>query len=157
MPDYSKAKIYAIRAPGTDNVYIGSTTKSLSARMSNHRANYILYLNGKYHYTTSIEVVSIPGAYIELVEEFPCNNKEQLNKREGEIIRSTATCVNKRVEGRTKEEQIYSENHCQRRKEWLEANRERINASRRVKKISSEESQNLYSHPDQEQESSGHT
>lgn len=42
---------------------------------------------------------------IELVENYSCNSRSQLSKREGEIIRSTE-CVNKRIEGRTTSEYI---------------------------------------------------
>jgi hypothetical protein len=38
--------------------------------------------------------------YIELLQEFPCVNKMQLNKKEGEYIRSM-DCVNKNIAGRT--------------------------------------------------------
>jgi hypothetical protein len=37
---------------------------------------------------------------IELIEEFPCENKMELNKREGHYIR-TLDCVNKVIPGRT--------------------------------------------------------
>lgn len=50
---------------------------------------------------------------IELIEEFPCNSKVELLKREGEIIKQTPNCVNRCVAGRTK-------------KEWDEANREHV-------------------------------
>ncbi len=50
--------------------------------------------------------------YIELFENFPCNSKEELNKREGEIIREIGT-VNKQIAGRTD-------------KEWYKDNKERI-------------------------------
>jgi hypothetical protein len=49
---------------------------------------------------------------IELIEEFPCENKMELNKREGHYIR-TLECVNKLVAGRTK-------------KEWREDNKEKF-------------------------------
>ena len=42
-------------------------------------------------------------AYIELIEMFPCANKIQLHRREGEIIR-TMDCVNKTMPGRTRAE-----------------------------------------------------
>jgi hypothetical protein len=42
--------------------------------------------------------------YIELYEYYPCNNKPELNKREGEVQRQIAT-INKNVAGRTKKEQ----------------------------------------------------
>ena len=42
-------------------------------------------------------------AYIELIEECPCNDKNELNRREGQMIREM-NCVNKRIEGRTGKE-----------------------------------------------------
>ena len=48
--------------------------------------------------------------YIELYENYPCNSKEELNKREGEVIREIGT-LNSNIAGRTKEEykKIYYE------------------------------------------------
>ena len=40
--------------------------------------------------------------YIEFYEDFPTERKEQLNKREGVIIREIGT-LNKNIAGRTKE------------------------------------------------------
>jgi hypothetical protein len=40
---------------------------------------------------------------IELIEEFPCENKMELNAREGYYIR-TLDCVNKVIPGRTQKE-----------------------------------------------------
>lgn len=95
MSDYSKGKIYAIRSHSIDKVYVGSTTQPLSKRMAEHRSCLKLNRN-----RMSGEILQYPDAYIELIENFPCENKEQLNKREGEIIRSM-DCVNKRIAGRT--------------------------------------------------------
>jgi hypothetical protein len=39
------------------------------------------------------------------MKNFPCENKEQLNKREGEIIREIGT-LNKKIAGRTQKEYI---------------------------------------------------
>lgn len=39
---------------------------------------------------------------IEVVEEFPCENKKELEKREGEIIREYGT-LNRRIAGRNKQ------------------------------------------------------
>jgi len=101
--DYSKGKIYAIRSYSTDDVYIGSTCTTLTKRLSEHKCGYVRWLKKEHTYMTSYEVLKYGDAYIELVEECPCENKAQLNRREGEIVRSM-TCVNKNVAGRTKEE-----------------------------------------------------
>jgi predicted GIY-YIG superfamily endonuclease len=45
--DYKNGKIYAIRSHQTDEIYIGSTTQSLSKRFSNHKSKYKLYLEKK--------------------------------------------------------------------------------------------------------------
>lgn len=110
MPDYSRGKIYAIRAPGTDEVYIGSTTKQyLSCRLGQHRQEFKKWKEGKNKYITSFKLLEREGAYIELIELFPCDTKEQLNRREGEIMRATTNCVNKAIAGRTQQE-WYSDN-----------------------------------------------
>ena len=65
--------------------------------------------------------------YIELFEKFPCNSKEELNKREGEIIREIGT-VNKQIAGRTKKE-YYEDNKDkmkQHYKEYQEKNKDTI-------------------------------
>lgn len=137
MPDYSKAKIYAIRAPGTNRVYIGATTKPLlSQRMAEHRNHCKRWKEGKERKTTSADILEYEGAYIELVEEFPCDNKDQLNRREGEIIRQTANCVNQCITGRTVAEYIAENKEArnQKSRDWYYANREKINAAKRAKR-----------------------
>jgi hypothetical protein len=174
MPDYSKAKIYAIRAPGTDSVYIGSTTKALSARMANHRATYRMWKDGRLNgVCASKGLMEQDGCYIELLEDFPCDNKEQLNKREGEIIRSMPNAINKNVAGRTSSE-YFQENKevivakhnewlaankervAEAHKNWVAANRERRNQKKREnylkrKMASATGSPQTHSHPDQGQ------
>lgn len=99
MPDYQQSKIYCIRSNETSDVYIGSTTLTLSKRMAHHRHEYKI----QRLYYSAFEVLKYTDAYIELIELFPCDTKEQLNKREGELIRSMP-CVNIQVAGRTKQE-----------------------------------------------------
>ena len=108
MPDYSKAKIYSIRSHSSDKIYIGSTTLSLSARLSEHRRLHKYYSIGggigKKNGCKSSELIALLDYYIELVEEYPCENKTHLLKREGEIIRATPNCINRCIAGRTKKE-----------------------------------------------------
>ena len=94
---YANAKIYSIRSPNNEKYYIGSTTQRLCNRMTKHR-------NPK-NPITSKEIINSGGAYIELIENYPCNNKEELLKREGELIREHYdNIVNKSRPNRTKEE-----------------------------------------------------
>jgi hypothetical protein len=58
---------------------------------------------GEYAYVTSYEILKYDDHYIELVEKFPCADKAELHKREGEVIRANP-CVNKCIPGRTRAE-----------------------------------------------------
>ena len=127
--DYSKGKIYTIRSYSTDDVYVGSTCTTLTKRLSKHKSDYGYWLKKDYRYITSYEVLKHDDYYIELVEECPSENKQQLLRREGEVIRSMK-CVNKLVAGRTHAE--WNEDNAQRlaalRKEYYKKNKETIKA-----------------------------
>ena len=124
---YQHGKIYAVKNDITDEVYIGSTVVSLSRRMVQHRSDAKMYPD-KMPLTRKMSEIGIEHVYIELVEDYPCKNKEHLNKREGELIRELAT-INNRVEQRTPTEiaeqrREYRETHhdhfIQCRREWTE-------------------------------------
>ena len=104
MPDYSKGKIYIIRSPHTEEVYIGSTIQTLCKRMGQHREGYTKWKSGNNHFLTCFKLIELGDAYIELVEECPVENKNQLERREGEIMRQTENCINKIIAGRTRQE-----------------------------------------------------
>ena len=126
MPvDYSKGQIYTLRSHQTDAIYIGSTCGPLRARLCSHKSNYKTWKEGKYGYTTSYEIVKYDDAYIELLEDFPCDNKKELNRREGQLIRQNE-CVNRVVAGRTNVEwhrenkvRSFNSQHA-----WYEANKD---------------------------------
>ena len=103
MPDYQKGKIYSIRSHETDEIYIGSTTQTLSQRFAKHRCDMKKRKDGKCKYTTSFKILEYPTCYIELLENYSCNSREELEKKEGEYIRSME-CVNRCVAGRTQKE-----------------------------------------------------
>jgi hypothetical protein len=99
----------------------------LALRKGEHRRDYKRYLNGNYCFITSFNIIKFDDCYIELIENYPCNSKEELERREGELIREM-DCVNKVVVGRTKKE--YREENkeviAEKRKEYREANKEKI-------------------------------
>jgi len=104
--DYKNGKIYTIRSHKTDMFYIGSTTQTLTKRFSYHNTGFIFCeKNEGKRYTSSHEIIKLGDAYIELLEEFPCENKQQLNKQEGQQIRFYKDkLVNCRIPGRTQTE-----------------------------------------------------
>lgn len=155
---YAKGQIYTIRSHQTDDVYIGSTCSPLHKRLSEHRGNFKQWKEGKdVRYVTSFEIVKYDDAYVELLEDFPCDNKKELNRREGQLIRQNA-CVNKNVPGRTRAEyraeyseedkvrvseyhreyrQLHKDAILAREKEYAEANKAKI-SQRQAEKVTCE-------------------
>jgi hypothetical protein len=110
-PNFANAKIYAIRSHQTEQIYIGSTTQPLYKRFSKHKTMYC----------SSKEIMKFEDCYIELLQEFPCANKMQLNRREGELIRSM-DCINKNIAGRTDAE--YRDEHKTESKQYRDEHKE---------------------------------
>jgi hypothetical protein len=101
---YARGKIYSLRSHQTDEIYIGSTINTLTKRFHDHKKSYKRFMNGKIiKYTTSYKIIPYEDCYIELIENFPCNSKAELERKEGEHIRATQ-CLNKRIAGRTLQE-----------------------------------------------------
>ena len=96
MPDYKLGKIYQIWSPNTDEVYIGSTVQPLHKRFHDHKTT----LTSK-KYTTAREVLKCGEAKIELIEDYPCEKKSELNRREGQVMRGYDNRVNVKIAGRT--------------------------------------------------------
>jgi hypothetical protein len=143
--DYKNGKIYTIRSHQTDQFYIGSTCSPLSKRLYEHKNSYKCYLNGKSYFITSFEIVKYDDVYIELLEEYPCENKMMLRKREGELIRDN-TCVNKYIAGRNQKE--YKEQNKYKINEYIqkyrEENKEQINEYRKKYRELNKEQINEY-------------
>lgn len=94
MPDYSKAKIYKITY---DNYYYyGSTCNALCVRMAGHRRKCKLHYNKNKLYSL-MNNIGVSNFKIVLVEMYPCNNIEELKKKENEYIIKSQTdplCLN---------------------------------------------------------------
>jgi len=98
MPDYSKGKIYTIRCrTNPQHVYVGGTVKTLSRRLQCHKSRSINYQNMLLYSTIAN---NWDNWFIQLYEDFPCDNRKQLCKREGEIIRLIGT-LNTKIAGRS--------------------------------------------------------
>ena len=117
MPNYQDGKIYKIYNTINDNFYVGSTTQKLSQRMKDHRSN-CKRLPHLFLYKEMIEYGK-EHFYIELLEKYPCNDKEELAKKEGEYIRSLKPPMNQRM-------LILYDNRPERYKQYYELNKDRI-------------------------------
>jgi hypothetical protein len=95
MLDYSNGKIYKIVWNITNECYIGSTSiPILARRLAGHVCNYKRYLNGNSGNITSFKIIANGNYDIILIENFPCNSKEELHLRESHYTQ-TIQCVNK--------------------------------------------------------------
>jgi len=100
MPNYQDGQIYTIRCRSDNSlIYVGSTTMTLARRIAYHRGR------GKIDKTLFYNCVNNnwDDWYIELYEVYPCENKQELCKREGEIIREIGT-LNSKISGITQAE-----------------------------------------------------
>ena len=111
---YKNSKIYTIRYKNDNSlIYVGSTVQPLYKRFAMHKVhskdpkNENILLYNKFNET------DINDWYIELYEDCPCERREQVTQREGQVIREIGT-LNKNIAGRT----------C---KEWREENKDKIN------------------------------
>ena len=74
---YKNGKIYTIRFYGDNNlIYVGSTIQTLYKRFADHKKNANYEKSKGYNMRKS----DINDRHIELHENFPCDNKEQLIK-----------------------------------------------------------------------------
>jgi hypothetical protein len=104
---YRFGKIYKIVCNVTGKVYIGSTYRKLNDRLDGHYYDYKGYCtqgnNNNYNYVTSFEVLKENDFNIILLEDFPCETKEEILLREKYYIQNTE-CVNKHIPMRTDDE-----------------------------------------------------
>lgn len=107
MVNYKNGKIYRIVCNKTGKQYIGSTTLLLCQRKGNH----IEYFK-KNRQISSVEIIKNGDFNIILIENYPCETKEQLHSRERYYI-ETMECINKRIPTRTI-------------KEWKDTNKDRV-------------------------------
>ena len=107
-------------SPSQNLVYYGSTVQTLYQRFNEHKCRYKLYTEDNSRiYVTSFEIMKCADCKMELLEDYPCDNKQQLLKKEAEYIKNNE-CVNKEIPLRTKQE-------------WEQANKELIKIKRHAR------------------------
>ena len=128
---YQNGKIYKIVCNETGKIYIGSTISPLNTRLSIHKSHYKRYLQAKTNYTTSFEIIENNNYHIELICDYPCSCKKELETMEGKYIREME-CINNHIPCRAKKEymkQYYEQNRdkiLQQKKEYMKQYREKM-------------------------------
>ena len=131
MTNYNNGKIYKIESTLGNMVYYGSTTKKyLSQRMTTHRNHYNYWLNGKMNNVTAFKLFKeygIENCKIILVENYPCESKDELTARESHYIRNFE-CVNKVIPDRTRKEYLADNKDklLEKAKEYRKVNKDKI-------------------------------
>jgi hypothetical protein len=137
MPNYQNSKIYTIRCKDDNSlIYVGSTTQSLSKRMVEHRSKHNKTTGDTFTKPLYMKMreVGIDKFYIELYEDYPCDRKEHLEKREGEIIREIGN-LNRVIAGVR-----YRENTEEYNKEYYRNNKEILdNKNKEYRELHKEE------------------
>jgi hypothetical protein len=129
--DYSNSKIYKISNDYNDDVYIGSTCDSLTKRFSYHKSHSILSVNANRPLYKLINEIGFDRFRIQLILNFPCEDKYQLRQKEGEYIRQLGT-LNQVIAGRTKQtyreetREKSKEHNKEYNKEYYQKNKEKI-------------------------------
>ncbi len=139
---FNKAKIYKITNDFNDEVYIGSTCETLTKRFSKHKAS----LTNEQKYNRPLyklmNEIGFERFRIQLLCDFPCEDKYQLRQKEGEYIRDLGT-LNMTIAGRTNKDyaaehkELYQDikrRYAERNKDdivtrqhnWYQENKERI-------------------------------
>ncbi len=97
MPNYENGKIYKLICDKTDKIYIGSTVRNLNIRLSGHKNKTSLCF--------SKQLFELGEVKIELIENYPCNSRKELNTRERYFIEKYKDIVvNKVIPTRTNNE-----------------------------------------------------
>lgn len=131
MPDYLLGKTYRlVHKPTSQTIYVGSTCDSLSRRLANHR-------------TTSKQKREIPiykwvagnGGWddisIVLIQDEPCDNREQLLRAERAAYDEWRPSLNAKRPQRTEKERMEQNREKDRR--WKAANVEKCRENYRLK------------------------
>ena len=116
MNKYKNGKIYKLVSESCDDVYYGSTTQTLSSRLSDHKYNLKKNRRG-----VSKNIMINDDVKIILVELYPCNSMKELNNREGYYIINNK-CINKQQAGRTEKQYNteYRKTHKQQIKKYYQ-------------------------------------
>ena len=125
MTNFKNGKIYTIRNHQDPSlIYVGSTVQPLSHRWGNHKISAKTDTERRLYKQINN---NWNDWYITLEIEYPCENKEQLKKKEGEIIRQIGN-LNHQIAGRTQKE-WYEDNKdiiIEKTKEYYKENKDKL-------------------------------
>ena len=138
--DFNNGKIYKLVSSNTDEIYIGSTIKTLEKRKYGHLSAFKQWKDGKPNTSlSSFRIIEAGDVEIVLLELYPCDTKNELFYRERYWMEKLK-CVNiyrpivgqvetKEIEKKYKEKN--KEKIFRRSKEYNEKNKEELSEKRK--------------------------
>ena len=123
MPNYKEGKIYKIKCNETGEQYFGSTTYSLQVRLNSHKSKTKCKKP-----CMAKQIINRGNFQIELVENYSCQTKQELHKRERFYIDNNE-CINHVIPTRTPKEyrQLHKEKLKECNRTWLKEHRQERN------------------------------
>ncbi len=103
--NFNNGKIYKITNDYNNDIYVGSTCDTLVKCFSCHRCKINCKRDGHRPLYTLMKEIGVDRFRIELIEDFPCEDKYQLRQKEGFWIRELGT-LNKTIENRSRAEYV---------------------------------------------------
>ena len=129
MVNYNKSIIYKICCKDINikEIYVGSTANELRKRKYSHKYD-CNNINSKNYNLYVYQFVRSNGGFenfdMVLIEEYNCNDKQELHKRERFYIELLEANLNSRIPNRNKKEN--REDKKDKSKEWREDNKDKI-------------------------------
>lgn len=122
---YLNGKIYKFVNDANEIVYVGSTKNTLEKRFSMHKYEYTKTHD---HQTYVYKWIHNNGGFesikIKLVEDYPCNSKQELEERERYWIEQLEPTANLNIPSRSKKEYKQLPEMKQKEKEYRERTRD---------------------------------
>ena len=129
--DFNNGKIYKLVSSNTDEIYIGSTIKTLEKRKYGHLSAFKQWKDGKPNTSlSSFRIIEAGDVEIVLLELYPCDTKNELFYRERYWMEKLK-CVNiyRPIVGQEEQKEYYEQNKEQilkKKKEQYLKNNEQI-------------------------------
>ena len=126
MVNYQNGKIYKLVNNSDDEIYVGSTCNPLYKRKGGHKRKAKIQPNREVY--KHLNEVGWENVEIILIENFSCNSKDELHRRERYWIDTLNPSLNKVIPTRTLSEWIEENKEVisQKQKEFRESNKEVI-------------------------------
>jgi hypothetical protein len=148
--NYQNGKIYKVVNDIDDEIYVGSTTQTLAKRMAWHRGSCVMKAKMNRKVYQHMIKLGRDNFRIILLEEYPCNNRMELEQRERYFVENLKPSLNSIVPARTRtnkeyrrdnvekirvqKQKYYEENKnwiLEHNKEYREKSKEKINTKHR--------------------------